>query len=117
MRLVGCKPLHTAVWTMLVVKLNELFNLSLCLFNITKIYLPVAGKFFFYSAVYAFGYGILQRVSGLCHADLYLLFLQEPYIIMAAILYASVAVVYQRVVFVFPVFNSLFQGFYTAFYA
>ena len=37
----------------------ELFDFCLCLFNITKIYLPVIGKFFFNGFVYSFCYSIL----------------------------------------------------------
>ena len=60
------------MWALLIIKLNELFYFSFCLFNITKIYLPVIGKFFFNCFMYSFCHSVFQRITGLCHTDLYL---------------------------------------------
>ena len=108
MRLVGRKPCNTSMRPLLVVKLNELLYLFFCFVNITKIYLPVGRKFFFNGSVYSFRYGILQRVAGLCHTDLYVLFLQKLYVRMAAVLHASVAMMYQRLICIPSVFQCLF---------
>jgi hypothetical protein len=114
---IGRKPLYTSVWPLPVIKLNELFDLRFCYINVTKIYLSFISKFFFDGFVYPFCYGILQRITGLRHADLYLLFLQQFYIRMATVLYASVAVMHQALAFILSVFLSLLQCIYAAFYA
>lgn len=92
---IRCKPLYAPVWPPLIIKLNELPDLSFCLFNITKINLTIIRKLFLDRPVYPFGYRIFQWIAGLCHADLYMLFLQEFYIRMATILHSPVAVMNQ----------------------
>ena len=105
---IGRKPLYTSVWSLLVIKLNELFYLCFCYTNVTKIYLSFISKFFFDGFVYPFCYGILQGITGLSHADLYLLLLQQFYIRMATVLYASVTVMNQLLGFVLSVCQGLF---------
>jgi len=85
MRLAGSKPCNTSMRSLLTVKLRELLYLFSCLVNIAKLYLPVGRKFFFNGSVYFFGYCIFQRVAGLCHADLSVLFLQKLYIILCPV--------------------------------
>lgn len=92
---IGGKPLYTSVGPMLIIKINELPYLYFCFFNITKINLTIVRKLLLDRSVYPLRYRIFQRVAGLCHADLYLLFLQEFYIRMATVLHSPVAVMNQ----------------------
>ncbi|MBV6455084.1 MAG: hypothetical protein FNNCIFGK_02372 [Bacteroidia bacterium] len=70
------------------------FYAHLCFSNITKIYLSFIRKFFFYGFIDALCHGILQWISTLSHTNFYIVPLKHFYIAVAAVLYASVAVVY-----------------------
>lgn len=89
------KPLYTPMRPLLIIKCNELVYLLLCLFNITKTYLPFIRKLLFYCFVDTLCHRIFQGVSRLGHADLNLVLLKRPYIFSTTVLYTPVTMVYQ----------------------
>lgn len=96
------KPLYTPMRPLLIIKCNELVYLLLCLFNITKTYLPFIRKLLFYCFVDSLRYCIFQWISRLGHTNLHQVLLKGAYIFITTVLNTSVAMVYQWQCFILP---------------
>jgi len=88
MRLPGSKIITTGMWPHVVIGVYSIINHFLCFFKAAKIL--IQRKLFFQYAVYLFQPGHFIRVALFCHANAYIIALQQGDVLRAAILHAPV---------------------------